>query len=212
MKITSTRKFSNTRKDKIHAVRILPLGAGSVFDTDYVVTYRVVTQFGMTGTLPRFHHNVTPSSMKRIQRLIAHWTRRAIEGGIECLRRNRDEDDIEYLPAGDAGVFPAAHPRPLPAGLEDSYDSYYDFEQDVVRLWSLEECLCYPDSYTCMKTALYMLRDIAWNDGYDGLLPAYEKFVAVCQDNMMLMAADRLLQDYAPGADRDSRYYGQVRR
>lgn len=116
-----------------------------------------------------------------------------------------------FLPAGDAGLFPAAHPRPLPAGLEDSYDSFHDFKQEVVRLWSLDECLDYP-CQTTLSHAFSLLRGMARDGGYDALLPAYEKFVAVCQDNLMLMAADRLLQDYQPGSDADSRWYGMVKK
>lgn len=123
-----------------------------------------------------------------------------------------EADEVALLPAGDAGMFPAAHPRPcVPAVIADNYDDAAEFQQDVEKFWSLDECLEYPCAVT-LNHAYSLLRDIAWNDGYDGLLPAYERFVAVCQDDVLLMDVDKLLQDYQPGSDRDNRYYGQVRR
>lgn len=121
-------------------------------------------------------------------------------------------DVYPLLPAGDAGMFPAAHPRPsVPAALADNYECYADFVEDVETFWNLDECLEYPCAVT-LEHAYTLLRDTAWNSGYEALLPAYEKFIAACQDNHLLMAADRLLADYAPCGDRDNRYYGQVRR
>lgn len=123
--------------------------------------------------------------------------------------------EIELLPAGDAGMYPAAHPRPsdsgIPALLADSYDSTAEFQSEVRRLWSLDECLSYPCAVT-LTHALELLRGMAKHGGYDVLLPGYEKFIAACQDDALLMDADRLLQDYQPRAERDSTHYGLVRR
>lgn len=123
-----------------------------------------------------------------------------------------EADTCALLPAGDAGLFPAAHPRPtVPAELAGDYDSFADFASEVERLWCLDECLEYP-CQTTLEHALYIMRGLARNDGYDVLLPAYEKFVAVCKDDALLLHADMLLRDYAPVSNRDGMWYGLVRK
>lgn len=126
-----------------------------------------------------------------------------------------DAGEYEYpalLPADDAGMFPAAHPRPsVPAALADCYDDFAEFQAEVERLWSLDECLEYP-CQTTLARALELMGQLARTGGYDALRPAYEKFTAVCRDNVLTMDADRLLQDYQPGRDRDSRWYGMVKK
>jgi hypothetical protein len=123
-----------------------------------------------------------------------------------------DVAEIPLLPAGDAGLFPAAHPRPtVPAELADSYDSFAEFASEVEARWNLDECLAYPCAVT-LQHAVSLMRGMARNDGYDALLPAYEKFIAVCDDDALLQDADMLLRDYTPRVERDSRWYGLVRK
>lgn len=159
--------------------------------------------------------DTTKLSTRTARRLLA--VLESIPTNCRQVELDSDFSPIVYLhwkaARSDAGLFPAAHPRPtVPAELADCYDSFAEFERDVQKLWSLDECLQYPDNMTCMAEALNQLRNHARSGGYDELLPAYEKFIAACKDDALLQDADMLLKDWQPASNRDSRWYGLVRK
>lgn len=186
--------------------------------SDKSIVVKSEFHYGQTRMIVRVdgerEYDTTKLSTRTARRLLA--VLESIPTSCRQVEFDSDFSPIVYLhwkaARHDAGLYPAAHPRPsVPAELAGDYDSFADFSSEVERLWSLDECLRYPCELT-LSHALDLLRGLARSDGYDVLLPAYEKFVAVCKDDALLLDADMLLKDYAPVSNRDGMWYGLVRK